>query len=90
MSGGEAPSERAVRRCRECGAEVRFSHREYAGRGAQMAVFRCTRCGVTDSAPVPRDAPVARGRSRRKAPIDEGPPENPVLDAETVKRLLGG
>jgi len=43
-----------------------------------------------------REAPAARvmgaerGRRRQRPGIDEGAPSNPVLDAETARRLLGG
>jgi hypothetical protein len=79
------------RRCALCGGTQRFSHRSYAGGGAAMAVFRCTTCGTTSAAPVPQDSTSSRPRQRsRKAPVDEGPPANPVLDPETARRLLEG
>ena len=68
---------------------MRFSHREYAGRGSQLAVFRCRACGATARAPVPHDAEGKRIVRSRKSPVDEGPPDNPVIDPETAKKLFG-
>jgi hypothetical protein len=79
-----------ARHCALCGAVLRFSHRGYAGRGATVAVFRCTACGATSTAPLPADAAEARRPRTRKPPVDEGPPANPVLDPEIARRLLEG
>jgi hypothetical protein len=68
---------------------MRFSHREYAGKGASAAVLRCSGCGdvVRDAA---RDAPqaVQRHRSKHHRDLDAGPLENPVLDPGIAARLL--
>ncbi|TMF16129.1 MAG: hypothetical protein E6I33_04815 [Chloroflexi bacterium] len=63
-------------RCSSCGGELRFSHREYAGRGLQAVIRRVVGA--------------ERGRRRQRPGIDEGAPPNPVLDAATARRLLGG
>ncbi len=83
---GEA---RPRRRCARCGGDLKFSHREYAGRGTSAAVLRCTGCGdvVRDSA---REAPQAaqRHRSKHHRDLDAGPLENPVIDPSIAARLL--
>lgn len=86
--GGDEANE--PRRCGACGGELRFSHREYRGRGQSAAVFRCAACGTlareaARAATAP--APARGGRSRARAGFDEGAPSNPVLDPETVARL---
>jgi uncharacterized protein with PIN domain len=74
-------------RCPVCGGELRFSHREYAGRGMDAVVKRCASCGhVMRDAPRSR-APVKVRSPRKRQPVDEGPPLNPVIDAETAERL---
>jgi hypothetical protein len=78
------------RRCASCGGELKFSHREYAGRGASADVLRCAGCGeVTRDAA--REAPQAAQRhsSKHHRDLEEGPPANPVLDPITAARLLG-
>ena len=80
---------RPRRRCPKCGGELKFSHREYAGRGTSAAVLRCTGCGeVTRDAA--REAPQAaqRHRSKHHRDLEEGPPANPVIDPITAARLL--
>ncbi len=78
----------APRPCAACGADVRFSHREYSGGGASRVVLRCRGCGaVTSHAAAAGDDDKARMRSR-KPPVDEGPPRNTVLDPEMARRLL--
>ncbi|HEX6538195.1 MAG TPA: hypothetical protein VF155_03335 [Candidatus Dormibacteraeota bacterium] len=79
-------------RCPRCGAAMRLSHVEYAGRGLEAAVRQCPACGeVARGAPRERQARSARRASRRaRAPLDEGPPVNPVIDPETARRLLSG
>lgn len=79
------------RHCQICGGEMRFSHREYAGGGASAPVWRCKLCGALtrDTARAREEQPAQR-RSRQRAPVDEGPPENPVLDPEIARRLLDG
>lgn len=88
--GGEA-QEREAPRCPECRAVLRFSHIEYAGRGQEIAVRRCTSCGaVVRGQPRPRQAKTGgRSERRARAPLDEGPPANPVIDPEVARRLLG-
>lgn len=83
--------------CPQCGAALRTSHREYAGRGASVTVLRCAACGRTVSSEARPDADrrtadgrAGNGRSRRHAPVDEGPPSNPVLDPGLAARLLKG
>jgi hypothetical protein len=77
------------RRCARCGGDLKFSHREYAGRGTSAAVLRCSACGevVRDSA---REAPQAtqRHRSKHHRDLDAGPVDNPVLDPSIAARLL--
>lgn len=88
---GDTP-EREAPRCPNCKAPLYFSHVEYRGRGSEVPVLRCSGCGnVVRGQSRPRQARSAeRSRRRARAPIDEGPPSNPVLDPETVRRLLGG
>ena len=78
-----------LRRCQICQGEMRFSHREYAGRGSIAPVWRCVACGAlareTARSAEPRDAPVAR---RKHQPVDEGPPPNPVISPEMAAELL--
>src|SRR5438105_6903540 len=70
-------------RCPACGGELRFSHRDYVGRGLQAVVRRCANCGSSvREAPRARVANAERGTRRQRPPIDEGAPANPVLDAE--------
>ena len=84
--------EREGPRCPECKAGLHFSHVEYAGRGNEVAVLRCSSCGAVVRGPArPRQARSAARSSRRShAPVDEGPPVNPVIDPDTARRLLGG
>jgi hypothetical protein len=83
----ETPKPR--RRCASCGGELKFSHREYAGKGTSSAVLRCGTCGdvIRDAA---REAPQAaqRHRSKHHRDLDAGPPANPVLDPAIAARLL--
>jgi hypothetical protein len=75
------------RSCGVCGGELRFSHREYAARGATRVVWRCRACGaVAHDAPLSRQEAAPRPRSRKPLP-DEGPPPNPVLDEDAARRL---
>ena len=84
--------EREAPRCPNCNAALYFSHVEYGGRGSEVPVLRCSGCGnVIRGQSRPRQARSADRSSRRaRAPIDEGPPANPVLDSETARRLLDG
>ena len=68
---------------------MRFSHREYAGKGASAAVLRCAACGdvIRDAARETAQAP-QRHVSKRHRDLDAGPPPNPVLDPEIAARLL--
>jgi uncharacterized protein with PIN domain len=89
MTVDPSATPKARRRCAACGGELKFSHREYAGRGTSAAVLRCTGCGeVTRDAA--REAPQAaqRHRSKHHRDLEEGPPANPVLDPITAARLL--
>lgn len=75
------------RRC-ACGGELRRSHVAYVGRGESVTVMVCRGCGrayrgATRQAGAD-DSPSRR--SRRPLPA-EGPPDNPVIDAETARRL---
>ena len=89
MTGEMAAETKPKRRCPSCGAELRFSHREYAGRGTSAAVLRCSGCGevVRDAA---REATQAtqRHKSKHHRDLDAGPLENPVLDPSIAARLL--
>ena len=69
---------------------MRTSHREYAGGGTSVSVLRCPSCGHTVAGAARSDADrrPAGGRSRRHAPVDEGPPSNPVIDPALAARLL--
>lgn len=50
-------------------------------------VKRCAGCGhVLRATPRPR-APSATPSRRKRQPVDEGPPQNPVIDTETAERL---
>jgi hypothetical protein len=84
-----------------CGAPTRPSHSVDAGGGDTVLVHVCTRCGATFRGGVrtaaDRDArgrrqiAERRARSRDERPgrraLDEGGPDNPVLDEETAARL---
>ncbi len=89
MTADTPPDTRPRRRCAKCGGELRFSHREYAGRGTSSAVLRCAGCGdvIRDSARETTQAP-QRHTSKRHRDLDAGPPANPVLDPELAARLL--
>jgi hypothetical protein len=81
------------RQCPRCGAPLRMSHTEYAGAGNSTVVLRCSACGHTLSGATRTDADrrrelAGRGRSKRHQPVDEGPPDNPVLDPQVARRLL--
>ena len=79
-------------RCPRCGATMRLSHVEYAGHGLEAPVRRCPDCGdvVRGAARAKQSRSAQRSSRRAKAPVDEGPPPNPVLDLETARRLLSG
>lgn len=79
-------------RCPRCGAALRLSHVEYAGRGLEAPVRTCPACGevVRGMARAKVQRSAERASRRAKAPVDEGPPANPVLDPETARRLLSG
>ena len=89
MSGEAQPETRPRRRCPKCGGELRFSHREYAGKGASAAVLRCAACGdvIRDAARETVKTP-QRHTSKRHRDLDAGPLPNPVLDPELAARLL--
>jgi hypothetical protein len=56
-----------------------------------VPVLRCSACGHTVKGDARNDAgrtPANGGRSRRHQPVDEGPPSNPVIDADLARRLL--
>jgi hypothetical protein len=55
-----------------------------------VSVLRCPSCGrtVTGAARSDADRRAGNGRSRRHAPVDEGPPSNPVIDPGLAERLL--
>ena len=76
---------------------MRRSHVTYVGRNQEATVFRCQSCGATEQGP-PRDraqaqaqrdqAAQSRGGSRRdRRPLDQGAPDNPVIDGETARLL---
>ncbi|MFZ0919840.1 MAG: hypothetical protein WB807_15165 [Candidatus Dormiibacterota bacterium] len=86
----EAPNEtRPRRRCAKCGGELRFSHREYAGKGTSAAILRCAACGdvVHDAARETVNRP-QRHTSKHHRDLDAGPPANPVIDPALAARLL--
>jgi hypothetical protein len=56
-----------------------------------VPVLRCSACGHTVNGAARNDAdrtPANGGRSRRHQPVDEGPPSNPVINADLARRLL--
>jgi predicted Zn finger-like uncharacterized protein len=90
-SDGDRTGRMEPRPCPQCGAALRVSHREYAGAGASTVILRCAACGHSLRGATRSDAdrqPSNRGRSRRHQPVDQGPPPNPVLDADVARRLL--
>jgi hypothetical protein len=67
---------------------MRFSHREHAGGRRSRAVLRCRGCGLTvTTAATEADDSATRGRSKNRAPVNEGPPHNTVLDDATARLL---
>jgi rubredoxin len=86
------------RTCRLCGAATRFSHTAYVRAGESVALYVCTSCGTAYRGGVrggdqPGGSARAGGRERKRPPVDEGPPANPVLDEATARLLreaLGG
>jgi len=89
-TNGPPPVARPQREpCPLCGAELRFSHRQYAGAGRSVAVLRCLGCGgvVQGAARQDHDRPPARPRRQRPLP-EGGQPDNFVLDPATADRLL--
>jgi hypothetical protein len=94
------------RTCSLCAAPTRPSHRVDAGGGDTVQIHVCTRCGATYrggvSTAAERDARGRREidarRERRRQerpgrrPLDEGGPDNPVIDedaAALLRQLLG-
>ena len=87
----------APRPCAACGGPTRRSHVAYLGRDQEATVYRCESCGATSQGP-PRDRAAAnhdraaQGRGGRRAagrrPLDEGTPDNPVLDSDMARLLL--
>jgi len=73
---------------------MRRSHVAYLGRGQEATVHRCAACGITEQGP-PRDRGAQQpradqgrgGRSRQRRPLDEGAPENPVIDSDMARLL---
>ena len=78
----------APRPCALCGGALRFSHRERARGGADVVVLRCRGCGATVSHAASGDSDDRSRPRSRKPPVDEGPPQNRVLDPELARRLL--
>ena len=71
-----------------CGARVGWSHLEYLGAGRSLPVYVCSGCGLGyrgDGASAPSPSP---RRSRKPLP-EGGSPDNPVLDSEIARRILG-
>jgi uncharacterized protein with PIN domain len=89
MTGDTTHETKPRRRCAKCGGELRFSHREYAGKGTSAAVLRCAACGdvIHDAARETVQAP-QRHTSKHHRDLDAGPPANPVIDPELAARLL--
>jgi hypothetical protein len=81
----------ANRGCRTCGAPTRFSHTAYVRAGESVAMYVCTSCGTAHRGGIRGgDQPAqgsGRGRARRRPPVDEGPPVNPVIDEDTARLL---
>lgn len=91
----------ASRSCRLCGGPTRPSHRVDAGGGDTIQIHLCTRCGAAYRGALrtaaERDARGRREIDERRArqrderpgrrPLEEGGPDNPVLDEETAARL---
>jgi hypothetical protein len=91
----------ASRTCSLCGAPTRPSHSVDAGGGDTVLLHRCTRCGTAYRGGVrtatERDTRGRRAIDERRAkrrderpgrrPLDEGGPDNRVLDEETAARL---
>ncbi len=89
MVGDIGTESKPRRRCAKCGGEMRFSHREYAGRGTSSAVLRCSGCGDVSRDSAREAAPTKqRHTSKRHRDLDAGPLENPVIDPELAARLL--
>ncbi len=63
-----------------------WSHRQYLGRGRSAAVYICTGCGLAYRGREGQPE-VAPARRRQRPLPDQGPPDNPVLDAELARRL---
>ena len=88
------------RTCRLCGAATRFSHTAYVRAGESVALYVCTSCGTAyrggmrgGDQPGGPARPGGSARERKRPPVDEGPPANPVLDEDTARLLreaLGG
>jgi uncharacterized protein with PIN domain len=89
MSADASVETKPRRRCAQCGGELRFSHREYAGKGMSAAVLRCGACGevIRDAARETSQKP-QRHTSKRHRDLDAGPLDNPVIDPEIAARLL--
>ena len=71
--------------CKECSGQLRLSHRQYRGRGESVAVYRCQSCGATMTRAASSQPKVVRSR---KPPVDEGPPQNFVIDPGVAAKLL--
>ncbi|MHB1522886.1 MAG: hypothetical protein ACYCS9_05040 [Candidatus Dormibacteria bacterium] len=78
------PRERVCR----CGARVGRSHLEYLGGGRSLPVYVCSGCGLGYRGDGPT-APAASSHRSRKPLPEGGSPENPVLDPEIARRILG-
>ncbi len=78
------PRERVCR----CGARVGRSHLEYLGGGRSLPVYVCSGCGLGYRGDGPA-APAASSHRSRKPLPEGGSPENPVLDPEIARRILG-
>ena len=78
------PRERVCR----CGARVGRSHLEYLGGGRSQPVYVCSGCGLGYRGDGPT-APAASSHRSRKPLPEGGSPENPVLDPEIARRILG-
>ena len=74
---------------------MRRSHVAYLGRNQEATVYRCTGCGITEQG-APRDRAAVQeqragqargGRSRQRRPLEEGAPENPVIDSDMARLL---
>ena len=71
-----------------CGGRVGRSHLEYLGAGRSLPVYVCSGCGLGYRGDGPAAPAEPSHRSRKPLP-QGGAPDNPVLDPEIARRILG-